>query len=110
MPPAVPGHREGVGYPQKVQWRRARAAEWGSLLMSCPPSRGPEVQILSPPPPRQLKTGARSSTDRASDYGSEGWEFESLRARNTECWVLLRLGESAFARSTPAMASVSRGC
>src|ERR1700757_1597642 len=31
---------------------------------------------------RQLKTGARSSTDRASDYGSEGWEFESLRARS----------------------------
>ena len=26
---------------------------------------------------------ARSSTDRASDYGSEGWGFESLRAR----WV-----------------------
>ena len=26
-------------------------------------------------------TGARSSTDRASDYGSEGWGFESLRAR-----------------------------
>ena len=25
---------------------------------------------------------ARSSTDRASDYGSEGWGFESLRARN----------------------------
>src|ERR1700757_3212218 len=52
--------------------------------MSCPPSRGPEVQILSPPLPvlaGQLKTGARSSTDRASDYGSEGWEFESLRAR-----------------------------
>src|SRR6267142_690814 len=30
--------------------RRARAAEWDSLLMSCPPYRGPEVQILSPPP------------------------------------------------------------
>src|SRR5215470_6546096 len=30
---------------------------------------------------RQLKTSARSSTDRASDYGSEGWGFESLRAR-----------------------------
>src|SRR6202051_4905059 len=29
----------------------------------------------------QLKTSARSSTDRASDYGSEGWGFESLRAR-----------------------------
>src|SRR6478672_7441185 len=26
-------------------------------------------------------TCARSSTDRASDYGSEGWGFESLRAR-----------------------------
>ncbi len=25
--------------------------------------------------------GTRSSTDRASDYGSEGWEFESLRVR-----------------------------
>ena len=29
----------------------------------------------------QPKTSARSSTDRASDYGSEGWGFESLRAR-----------------------------
>ena len=27
-------------------------------------------------------TGTRSSTDRASDYGSEGWEFESLRVRS----------------------------
>src|SRR6185312_2628521 len=27
------------------------------------------------------RTSARSSMDRASDYGSEGWEFESLRAR-----------------------------
>src|SRR5690606_15638377 len=27
-------------------------------------------------------TRARSSTDRASDYGSEGWGFESLRAHN----------------------------
>src|SRR3954462_1877839 len=27
-------------------------------------------------------TCARSSTDRASDYGSEGWGFESLRARS----------------------------
>ena len=25
---------------------------------------------------------ARSSMDRASDYGSEGWGFESLRARS----------------------------
>ena len=27
---------------------------------------------------------ARSSMDRASDYGSEGWEFDSLRARRAE--------------------------
>ena len=29
-----------------------------------------------------LKSSARSSTDRASDYGSEGWGFESLRAHS----------------------------
>src|ERR1700752_4427993 len=52
MPPAVQGRLTGFGYPQEVPWRRARAAEWGSLLMSCPPQRGPEVQILSPPPRR----------------------------------------------------------
>ena len=28
-----------------------------------------------------VRFGARSSMDRASDFGSEGWEFESLRAR-----------------------------
>ena len=31
-----------------------------------------------------LSRCARSSTDRASDYGSEGWGFESLRARTSE--------------------------
>ena len=31
-------------------WRRARAAEWGSLLRSCLSCDGPEVRILSPPP------------------------------------------------------------
>ena len=32
---------------------------------------------------KSLETaGARSSTDRASDYGSEGWGFESLRAHH----------------------------
>ena len=28
------------------------------------------------------RQSARSSMDRASDYGSEGWGFESLRARS----------------------------
>jgi hypothetical protein len=27
-----------------------------------------------------IDTGVCSSTDRASDYGSEGWGFESLQA------------------------------
>ncbi len=31
-------------------------------------------------PAARSTTSARSSTDRASDYGSEGWGFESLRA------------------------------
>ena len=31
---------------------------------------------------RPTLPSARSSTDRASDYGSEGWGFESLRARH----------------------------
>src|SRR5450631_4671899 len=30
---------------------------------------------------RPPRTSARSSMDRASDYGSEGWGFDSLRAR-----------------------------
>src|SRR5579859_44594 len=38
-------------------------------------------QLPAKPQVGQLKTCARSSTDRASDYGSEGWGFESLRAR-----------------------------
>jgi hypothetical protein len=29
------------------------------------------------------ETSARSLMDRASDYGSEGWKFESSRARET---------------------------
>ena len=63
--------------------------------------RGPEVQILSPPPATQLNTCARSSTDRASDYGSEGWEFESLRARYKKVG-LPALIQIASEPSTPA--------
>ncbi len=33
--------------------------------------------------PSAASTGTRGSTDRASDYGSEGWGFESLRVRKT---------------------------
>jgi hypothetical protein len=40
---------------------------------------------------------ARSSTDRASDYGSEGWGFESLRA--CEFLLLLAKESSAVAKA-----------
>src|SRR5262249_38127893 len=41
-----------------------------------------------------FSTGARSSTDRASDYGSEGWGFESLRARSTRSLLTRHYAES----------------
>src|ERR1700726_4193915 len=47
--PSPVGPVYAVGSAVNVR-RRARAAEWGSLLMSCRPQRRPEVQILSPPP------------------------------------------------------------
>ena len=57
-------------------WRCARVAEWGSLLRSCPLDGGRRFKSC------HLRHRARSSTDRASDYGSEGWGFESLRAHS----------------------------
>ena len=74
-------------------WRRARAAEWGSLLRSCPLCGGPQVQILSSPP------RARGSTDRASDYGSEGWGFESLRAHQIKPQSTVWAGVCCFPAS-----------
>ena len=35
---------------------------------------------------RRVPHCARSSTDRASDYGSEGWGFESLRSAPRKSW------------------------
>ena len=35
-------------------------------------------------------TSARSLMDRASDYGSEGWKFESSRARQISCDEVVR--------------------
>jgi hypothetical protein len=49
---------------------------------AAPPAPGAD---WPPPAPSMYRystlSSARSSTDRASDYGSEGWGFESLRAR-----------------------------
>ena len=63
----------------------------------------------------QPRTSACSSTDRASDYGSEGLGFESLQARNTDrppssrdadgglsCSALLRLCSLTGADGTAA--------
>src|SRR6266567_3112436 len=47
------------------------------------------------PYPVQGSPCARSSTDRASDYGSEGWGFESLRARRARSTSENTAGTSA---------------
>jgi hypothetical protein len=43
------------------------------------PRRNPSGQERKPA--KVETTSVRSSMDRASDFGSDGWEFESLRAR-----------------------------
>jgi hypothetical protein len=55
----------------------------------------------------RVRLGARSSTDRASDYGSEGWEFESLRARSYQGCPPpgpLRVGPDAMTVCAPDVA------
>ena len=42
--------------------------------------------------PSENSICARSSTDRASDYGSEGWGFESLRAHKGKPRLILCIG------------------
>jgi hypothetical protein len=69
----LPRH-EGPSLPKgSMVWRRSWISVWagstGSLSRRC--VRGSRSRHC-----------ARSSTDRASDYGSEGWGFESLRARS----------------------------
>jgi hypothetical protein len=53
---------------------------------------------------------ARSSTDRASDYGSEGWGFESLRARQVKGLYPRGLGSLAngLANTGHQLASTAR--
>jgi hypothetical protein len=56
------------------------------------------------------RTGARSSTDRASDYGSEGLGFESLRARFVNSPGRHRLTLAFSFRSHNLVASNTRRC
>ena len=58
--PSDYGSEDALSGPGRTVWR----------------TRHPECRRLS-------SACARSSTDRASDYGSEGWGFESLRARTS---------------------------
>ena len=62
--------------PEEHQRRSARDSVEPALL-----DFGVTPQVRYPLPVVMTATGTRSSTDRASDYGSEGWEFESLRVR-----------------------------
>ena len=67
---AAPLDAAGIDRPA---WLRSRAG--GGSRRPCSTRWSPAGG------PARSPSGARSSTDRASDYGSEGWGFESLRAR-----------------------------
>lgn len=51
-------------------------------------------------------TGATSSTDRASDYGSEGWGFESLVARKPP--LTIRWGAFCLPSAQPVHIDTTR--
>jgi hypothetical protein len=72
---AVDGESHRVaGAEAKRYHRRARA-------------QGPQARTRSVRSTVNCIVCARSSTDRASDYGSEGWGFESLRARHRKVFT-----------------------
>ena len=75
---ALPGARRISVYASR-SWSRARQApsRWftSRCLILCLVAE--RVSLYS-----AKRRCARSSMDRASDYGSEGWGFESLRARS----------------------------
>ena len=70
-------------------WSSRAAASRSRLVNGFASSRSTVVRAASRPAAATVRVRsavccsdcARSSTDRASDYGSEGWGFESLRAR-----------------------------
>ena len=63
----------------------------------------PGCDTLGMCPARCRGTRARSSTDRASDYGSEGWGFESLRARPSD----QRFHSAGVSEKVPLTATVT---
>src|SRR5690348_17526706 len=55
---------------------------------------------MRPPSSSEIVIAPVAQLDRASDYGSEGWEFESLRARTKKMHV---------GRWSPSGTSAGRG-
>ena len=81
---AVRPHQRLVALLPRSRWRSPRADQRSAGGDVRPPRRLRRRRTDFPAErgSRRLTTpSARSSTDRASDYGSEGWGFESLRAR-----------------------------
>lgn len=85
---ALPGARRISVYASR-SWSRARRtpSKWftSRRLILCLVAE----RVSLYPAKRRC---ARSSMDRASDYGSEGWGFESLRARSGPLGAIHRWG------------------
>src|SRR3954452_25251081 len=79
--PCLPG---GLDRPREASPSLVYGAALLMRLGVTPPPgfESPSLRGRSHPMLADNRTSARSSMDRASDYGSEGWEFESLRARH----------------------------
>src|SRR5699024_11175026 len=86
--PATSGY--GLDLPARAYTARCtRGSTRGWIGAMCPTLHVLRAVSIGQRPAEAVQwsavhTGARSLMDRASDYGSEGWGFESLRARKTE--------------------------
>ena len=99
LPPADGHHvgRSSCSTPGRTSRRRTSCTRWPDGSPGCRPTPAADARRIGVPiggggpvdsPVAQPR--ARSSMDRASDYGSEGWGFDSLRARSSgpdSSWV-----------------------
>src|SRR4051794_10604884 len=69
-------------------------------LLPCLSASPGLIRALLGSPGTLVRASSRSSTDRASDYGSEGWGFESLRLRTSRAYS--DQGVGPFCRRGPA--------
>jgi hypothetical protein len=113
--PALPDHAYAVYAAALAAFDGPREASpslvYGAALLmrlGVTPPPGFESRSLrgrSDPMLADNRICARSSTDRASDYGSEGWEFESLRAR-ISCIALTLLTSGEATKQDPIHGSL----